>query len=105
MNRYTQPEFADLLAAEYVLGTLKGRARQRFERLQTEYPSIAAQVEAWEFRLNNMVSGSRPIAPPDQVWSGLEKRLFTEVPIPDLIDFFVREQGIRLIRIEGTDRG
>lgn len=78
MNRYTQPELADLLAAEYVLGTLKGRARQRFERLLTEHPSLAAQVEAWELRLNTMAAGSRPVMPPNQVWDGLEKRLFAE---------------------------
>jgi hypothetical protein len=34
-----------------------------------------------------------------------ENRLFTEAEIPELIDLFVRKQGIRLIRISATDRG
>lgn len=34
-----------------------------------------------------------------------ENRLFTETKIPELIRLFIRDQGIRLIRIEGTARG
>lgn len=34
-----------------------------------------------------------------------ENRLFTERNIPELIRMFIRDQGIRLIRIEGTARG
>jgi hypothetical protein len=33
-----------------------------------------------------------------------EKRLFTEMQTPELIDLFIRDQGIRMIRITGSPR-
>ena len=43
-------ELVDRLAAEYVLGTLRGRARRRFERWLVS-PQVGALVKAWEERL------------------------------------------------------
>ena len=43
-------ELVDRLAAEYVLGTLRGRARRRFERWLVS-PQVGALVKAWEDRL------------------------------------------------------
>ena len=40
-------ELVDRLAAEYVLGTLRGRARRRFERWLLS-PQVGALVKAWE---------------------------------------------------------
>ena len=37
---YTRPELADRLASEYVLGTLQGRARRRFEALLPAHPAL-----------------------------------------------------------------
>ena len=43
-------ELLDRLAAEYVLGTLRGRARRRFERWFVS-PQVGSLVKAWEARL------------------------------------------------------
>ena len=45
------PERADALAGEYVLGTLRGRARQRLERLARTDRIVADAVRGWEERL------------------------------------------------------
>jgi len=42
--RYDNSELIDLLSAEYVLGTLVGSARRRFERLARERKGAGATV-------------------------------------------------------------
>jgi anti-sigma-K factor RskA len=41
-------ELAQALAAEYVLGTLRGRARRRFEAMVAHDASLAETVARWE---------------------------------------------------------
>jgi len=67
-------ELLDRLAAEYVLGTLRFRARRRFERWLLS-PQVGALVKAWEERLAGLEPRLQSIAPPATVWSGIEKRL------------------------------
>lgn len=74
--RYLAPPVADLLAAEYVLGTLKGPARRRFERLMIAHPSLRSRVGAWELRLNRLAASSKPVPPPPATWTALQQRLF-----------------------------
>lgn len=71
-----QPPFSDALAAEYVLGTLQGQARRRFEQLLRAHPNLREAVADWEQRLNRLVVASPPVAPPATVWRDLERRLF-----------------------------
>lgn len=70
------PRLRDSLAAEYVLGTLRGAARQRFERLLAAHPALQRAVAEWERRLNRLAVASLSVAPPPEVWRGLERRLF-----------------------------
>ncbi|MDG4594318.1 MAG: hypothetical protein P9F75_01265 [Candidatus Contendobacter sp.] len=70
------PPLRDSLAAEYVLGTLRGMARQRFERLLAAHPALQRTVAEWERRLNRLAVASPSVAPPPEVWRGLERRLF-----------------------------
>jgi anti-sigma-K factor RskA len=70
----------DLLAAEYVLGTLRGRARARFERWRrNERPESGRIVEAairrWEDRLANLADGVEPVQPSSRVWREIERRI------------------------------
>jgi anti-sigma-K factor RskA len=73
---YHNPQLADLLAAEYVLGTLKGRARQRFDGLLHASPSLRQRVQEWELRLNSLAQDVPPVAPPQAAWENLQIRLF-----------------------------
>ncbi|MCP4042958.1 MAG: hypothetical protein GY731_13535, partial [Gammaproteobacteria bacterium] len=61
-------------AAEYVLGTLHGAARQRFERLLRQSPDLQYRVGEWEERLSPMAEGVEPVAPPKAVWKELQRK-------------------------------
>ena len=67
-------DLLDRLAAEYVLGTLRGRARRRFERWFVS-PQMVQLVKAWEKRLAGLEPPLESVAPPPTVWSGIETRL------------------------------
>ncbi len=64
----------DRLAAEYVLGTLRGRARRRFERWLVS-PQVGQLVKAWEDRLAGLEPPMENVTPPTTVWRGIENRL------------------------------
>lgn len=74
---YGRPELADRLAAEYVLGTLRGPARRRFENLLGAHPALRGAVADWQVRLSPLEAGVQPVEPPESVWRGIESRLFT----------------------------
>jgi anti-sigma-K factor RskA len=67
-------ELLDRLAAEYVLGTLRGRARVRFERWLLS-PQVAGLVNAWERRLGGLDLPHDQVTPPANVWRKIETRL------------------------------
>jgi anti-sigma-K factor RskA len=67
-------ELVDRLAAEYVLGTLRGRARRRFERWLVS-PQVAQLVKTWEKRLAGLEPPLERVTPPGSVWVGIERKL------------------------------
>jgi len=67
-------ELVDRLAAEYVLGTLRGRARRRFERWLVS-PQVGDIVKGWEARLAGLEPRLEAVTPPSTVWRGIENRL------------------------------
>lgn len=73
--RYRNDKLIDRLAAEYVVGTLRGGARARFERLRAREPAIAAQVRDWEDRLYGLTSGVPTFAPSPKVWPQIALRV------------------------------
>lgn len=73
--RYQDPRLCELLAAEYVLGTLKGGARRRFQKLLHGRPDLRRRAREWEQRLAHLGSGPA-VPPPPEVWAALQKRLF-----------------------------
>jgi anti-sigma-K factor RskA len=79
---YGHPELADRLAAAYVLGTLRGPARRRFEALLPAHPGLRAAVAGWQARLLPLSASVAPVEPPASAWPGIERRLFGAPPAP-----------------------
>lgn len=71
---YDRPELLDRLAGGYVLGTLRGGARRRFERLIAQRPAARAAVAAWEQRMAPLAQSVPPVAPPARVWAAIDAR-------------------------------
>jgi anti-sigma-K factor RskA len=84
---YGIPERADALAAEYVAGTLRGRARARFEALLPSHPALQRAVRDWQDRLIPLTSAVPEVPPPPQVWRGIESRLW---PAPAALPWWQR---------------
>ena len=70
-----RPDRAGALAAEYVLGTLRGRARQRFERVARTNRALADAVREWEERLLPLAEALPPVVPPAHVWRAVQTRI------------------------------
>lgn len=73
--RLADPALRHALAASYVLGTLRGPARRRFERESEADPALAALVSRWEDYLTPLAAGLEPVAPPARVWRSIESRI------------------------------
>lgn len=73
--KYDSDNLRRMLAAEYALGTLTGRARRRFETLARGDGRIVAEIRYWEQRLAGLASGLAPVEPPDAIWAALEQRI------------------------------
>lgn len=77
---YLRPELLDNLAAEYVLGTLRGLARKRFERVLAEHATARAYRGEWEERLARLALAVPEIQPPPRLWRAIQARIFAERP-------------------------
>ena len=75
MRYRDKPELQERLAAEYVLGTLRGRARIRFEDWARNDAAVRLRVEAWQARLSPLTETIAPVRPPRRVWKGIEARI------------------------------
>lgn len=72
---YQSENLKNALAAEYVLGTLRGPARQRFQKLMMQYSSLSDATEIWEQQLNGLGQKIPPVTPDDSVWQRIEQQL------------------------------
>ncbi len=72
----------DLLAAEYVLGTLEGdEAAEAVRLLQTD-AAFAAAVRDWEERLTPLAAALPAVAPSPQLWDRIEATTAPSVVVP-----------------------
>jgi anti-sigma-K factor RskA len=62
--KYNDSDLRQKLASEYVLGTLHGRARARFERLLLSDARLRDEVAAWP-----------SVTPPPRVWRNIRTRI------------------------------
>jgi len=72
---YDKPELLDSLAGQYVLGTLRGLARKRFQRLLLTSNKAREATSMWEQNLNNLASAITPQIPNDEVWVQIMQRI------------------------------
>ena len=75
MNIAGNERLLDKLAAEYVLGTLKGGARRRYERWLQFDPRVRRATAEWQDRLHPMAEFSTSVEPPAQIWRSIAASL------------------------------
>lgn len=73
--KLSHPDLRSRLASEYVLGTLRGHARRRFEEYLKRDPALRAEVVRWEQHLSPLAARLKPVDPPARVWQRIEARL------------------------------
>lgn len=72
---YSRRDRAEALAAEYVLGTMRGAARRRFESLLPAHAVLREATLAWQERLMPMTAAVDPVQPSGDVWRRISDRL------------------------------
>jgi anti-sigma-K factor RskA len=79
---YRRPLLRDRLAAEYVLGTLHGGARLRFEQLLRDDVELGGRVAFWERHLMPMASVLLTVAPSHKLWMAIAARIVARERVP-----------------------
>lgn len=74
MNYLTE-ERQNALSSEYVLGSLHGPARIRFQRLLMQHNSMRHTLWRWESRLNELGTALPNVQPAPEVWERIQSRL------------------------------
>jgi len=76
--RYDNEKLIDMLSVEYILGTLKGTARTRFEQLLKQRANWAQTFSWWESHIHLLADTIPAVNPPKRVWKTIEMRLFNK---------------------------
>ena len=71
----TEREDIDMLAAEYVLGTLDAAERTAVAARRQREPDLAAAIEAWERRMSPLSEMVPPVTPPPGLFDRIVQRL------------------------------
>ncbi len=77
------PELRSRLASEYVLGTLRGPARRRFEAMLHDDRALRESVAAWEAHLTPLAERLPAIEPSKRVWQRIEARISPRAALVD----------------------
>lgn len=70
----------EALAAEYVLGTLRGGARQRLVRLAASDRRLQQAIRQWEARLTPLAQALPAQPPAERVWARIARQLGHDQP-------------------------
>lgn len=73
--RLAEHRHLDALCGEYLLGTLRARARRRFERALRDEPLVALRLRYWQRVIAPHPSHSAAIAPARATWRRLRREL------------------------------
>ena len=79
MNIERNQALVDKLAAEYVLGTLRGGARRRFDALMAQHALMRRAVDEWQDRLHPLAEFAPAAQPRPQVWDNISRQLGLQV--------------------------
>lgn len=71
----TTPDDIDILAGEYVLGTLDVAERAAVEHRRRTDRRLDAAIRSWETRLAPLDAATGPVAPPDGLYDKIEARI------------------------------
>ena len=72
---YLKEERLNALAAEYVVGTLRGKARTRYQKLMMQYQAVSDATAQWEQYLTSFAETLPPVTPPANVWESIQIKL------------------------------
>jgi anti-sigma-K factor RskA len=78
MNITRNPALVDQLAASYALGTLRGGARKRFEKLARVHASVRAAALLWQEQLASVTELQPDITPGPAVWTRINNLIQAE---------------------------
>src|SRR5947207_4776043 len=76
-------EAAHRIAAEYVVGTLRGSARRRFEMLARDDARVRAILARWEAGLTPLAERVSAVEPPARVWRAIQDRIRGQTPFAE----------------------
>jgi anti-sigma-K factor RskA len=93
MNIRDNPALREKLAAEYVIGTLKGGARRRFQAWLLDDAELRRITAEWQERIGAIGELAPAATPPERVWIGIERRLGLQPP-PPAWQFWRRGSGL-----------
>ena len=72
---YLKEERLNALAAEYVVGTLRGKARTRYQKLMMQYQAVSDATAQREQYLTGFAETLPPVTPPANVWESIQIKL------------------------------
>jgi anti-sigma-K factor RskA len=75
MNLRGNEALRERLASEYVLGTLRGGARRRFDSMMARDAALRRTTREWQERLLPLAEFAPPVTPDRRVWRAIETRL------------------------------
>ncbi len=99
---YLIEERYNALAAEYVIGTLRGKARLRFQKLMMQYQAIHDATCQWEQYLDGINQSLPPVEPPPRVWEEIQRRLDHNQATPVASAAFSRRSPWHWVTLAGV---
>ncbi len=68
-------QYNRLLAAEYVLGTLQGLARRRYEYYLDAYPALRETIKQWQGDFDSLVDTLPKVEPDPKLWEQIKGKI------------------------------